>query len=564
MVKTFIYLNGMLEDEERKEWKKFAISGFFRGAIDIFSFFVMLYLINASSGRDDSEGVFQAAALILIFFSEIVIELYRCRLSNHFLYYGAHNLSMKIFELFAKEDLEHHNQKSVMQALAVIRNDTVSSINIILILAELCNNIFTMIGYTAILFLSVKIFGVIISIILVVFMAGILFLYRMKIRDYGDKCRRYGIKANSQISLGYGIYAEMKMSHRITPIMERYHNASLKYAQTQSEYGFQTNFITVLMNLWTKATMVIIFITLFLSRVDISAFIPITVYASILGRLVSIEYNVANEINSIEFSKKSYEMLKECLDRYEELKREEKHSKSIRQKKVTLQKGLYINNLTFGYDENKKILENASISIPAGHSVAVIGESGVGKTTFLSLILGLLKPQSGEILYDDYNLVTQTDSDGICKGEIGDIVSYIPQIIYMNGETVRNNVTLLTEQSQIDDERVIECLKCAQIWEDVSEMPEGIHTLVGENGVTISGGQRQRIALARALYKDFQLLVMDEATAALDMDKEKAVMDSIRQVKADKTLLIVTHHMSLTEECDMVYKIENKAFVQIK
>ena len=134
----------------------------------------------------------------------------------------------------------------------------------------------------------------------------------------------------------------------------------------------------------------------------------------------------------------------------------------------------------------------------------------------------------------------------------------------MNGETIRNNVALLSEQAEIDDERITECLRCAQVWEDVEKMPEGIHTLIGENGMAISGGQRQRIALARALYKDFELLIMDEATAALDMETEKAVMDAIRQVRKDKTLLIVTHHMSLANECDMIYKIQNQDLVRVR
>ena len=95
-------------------------------------------------------------------------------------------------------------------------------------------------------------------------------------------------------------------------------------------------------------------------------------------------------------------------------------------------------------------------------------------------------------------------------------------------------------------------------------MPDGVRTLIGENGTAISGGQRQRIALARALYKDFSILVMDEATAALDMETEKAVIDSIRQIRGKKTLLMVTHHMSLANECDVVYKIEDRKIVQVK
>ena len=206
----------------------------------------------------------------------------------------------------------------------------------------------------------------------------------------------------------------------------------------------------------------------------------------------------------------------------------------------------------------------AAIDIPAGYSVAVIGTSGAGKTTLLDLLLGLLKAQEGSIRYDDYDVVSQTDGEGSCWAQIGDIISYIPQTVYLNGETVENNVVLFEEENKIDEERVIDCLKCAQVWNDIEQMPNGIHTLIGENGIKISGGQRQRIALARALYKDFELLIMDEATAALDMETEKAVIDSIRQLRGNKTMLMVTHHASLAEECDIVYKIENKKIVRVR
>lgn len=182
----------------------------------------------------------------------------------------------------------------------------------------------------------------------------------------------------------------------------------------------------------------------------------------------------------------------------------------------------------------------------------------------LDLILGLLSPQEGHIWYDDFDIVENRDSQGSCQADIGAAVSYIPQIVYLNNETVRGNVTFLAGEEDQDEKRVIECLKCAQIWEDVREMPEGLDTLIGENGTTISGGQRQRIALARALYKQSEILIMDEATAALDMDTEQAVIDAIRQMKGTKTLLMVTHHMSLADACERAYKLEKRRLVRVR
>ncbi len=564
LTQLFKYMAGFLEEEEQKNWKWFAGLGCIRAVIDVFSFYVTVYFISMISGDKVLAGGLRALVILLMFLSEVIIELYRCRFSNHFLYYGTQQLSMKVFELFAKEDLKQHEQKSVMQALEIVRSDTMKSMNIMLTCVGLGVNIFTMAGYAVILIIISKWFGIITSVIFSVLIIAVTFLYRAQMKMYGEKCRKYEIRANAQITLEYGIFEEMKIGGYTAPVLEKYYDASMAFTQAQSKYNFKNDVIAVFMNLWSKAIMLIIFVSLFLWGIELSNFIPVTVYVSALSRMTTLSYSIVGGMNSIEFSRKPYRVLKDCLDRYVELKKEEERLAGIRQKKVTLKEGVHVRNLTFGYDGRENLFEDVSLEIPAGSSVAVIGTSGAGKTTFLSLVLGLLKPQAGAVLYDDYDIVAQADAEGVCRANIGDIVSYIPQVVYMNGETVRNNVALLSNQAEIDEERVAECLKCAQIWEDVAKMPEGMHTLIGENGTAISGGQRQRIALARALYKKFELLIMDEATAALDMETEKAVMDGIRQVREDKTLLIVTHHMSLAKECDIVYKIQDRKLVRIR
>ena len=564
MLKRFRYIMNALEQREQIHWNRFSVLGFISAAIDIFNFWVTIYFVGLVSENHTLAGMFEAAVIVLMFCSEIILELYRCSLSNQLLYYGSQKLSMKIYELFSKEELEYHNQKSAVQTLTIVRYDTLKSVQMILDFSGLSINIFLMVGYAGILIFTSKWFGLFSCIILILFMEGIFFYYRLQMESYGNKTRKYEIKTNSQVALGYGVFEEMKIRGEVDPILNKYYDACTEYASLQSEYGLKKGMITVFLNLWTKAIMLMIFAVFIGAGVNLSAFIPITVYISALSRMASVSYSIIGEMNSLEYSKKSYYVIKECLERYEKLKKEEEQFHDMRQKQITFHEGMVVRNLSFAYKGRETLFQNVSMDVPAGHSIAVIGASGAGKTTFLSLIMGLLKPQSGSIKYDDFDIVTGTDSSGMCKAQIGDIVSYIPQTVYMNGETVRNNVALFENQDSIDEERVIECLKCTHVWDDITKMPEGIHTLIGENGSFISGGQRQRIALARALYKEFELLIMDEATAALDMEMEKAVIDSIRQVKKNKTLLIVTHHMSLARECDIIYKIENKKLVQIK
>ncbi len=564
MAEIFKYLTKALGKEEERVWKWIAVLGILGAAIEIFSFIVTVFWIPAVLEDHPSAGKFQALGVLFLFLLQMVLELYRCKISNHFLYHGAQKLSVKVYELFAKEDLEHHNQKSVMQALAMVRSDTTKSIGMILSCVDVGVHILTVLGYILILTAISSWFGLLGSMLVIALAAGIFAWYCVRMEAYGEKCRRYEIKANSQITLGYGIFEEIKIAGDMEPVLQKYYAASLDHARIQGEYSYKNDFIKVVMNLWMKAVMLVLLAFLFFVGPDMEALIPVTAYVSVLSRMMPAAYTIVGGMNNVRYSRNSFEALKECLDRYTELKEKEKEIQGIRQKKITLENGLFIRNLTFGYHRKEKIFQNASMEIPAGSSAAVIGVSGIGKTTFLSLAIGLLKPQEGEILYDDYDVVSQTDGNGNCKADIGDIVSYIPQTVYMNGETVRNNVALFADEAAIDDARVEECLKCAQVWEDVARMPEGIHTLISERGTTISGGQRQRIALARALYKDFELLIMDEATAALDMETEKAVIDSIRQVRKNKTLLIVTHHMSLANECDIIYKIQNQKLIRVK
>lgn len=567
-MEMFRYLTGILEKEDKKTWKILVIFSFLSPIIDVFSFSSLIYIVNMIVSKEQVSVEMTLFALFMGIISLLtgLLELYKCEVSNQLEYYGAHRLSVKICELFIKEDLSHHNQKNVMQALSMVRTDSQNCIDILIIGVRLWPSFITMTGCFIVLIYVSKWIGAVSCILLLVFMAGMFYRFRTQIKDYGERSRENLIKTNAQVTIAYGVFKEMKLSGGWEHVLERYENASGEYAKVQRKFKFKTGVISVIMQNSVMSFLFILLAFLMWRQEDalIHILVSMVVYITVLIRVIPLAYLLVDGMNNIEFKKESYEVLKENLKRYDEMRQKEKMSGQIRQKKITFQKGIQINNLSFQYNSHTKIFRDVSIDIPKGCSAAVIGISGAGKTTLLDLVIGLLRPQSGSILYDDYDIVAQSDAAGNCQAELGMVVSYIPQMVYLNGETIRNNVAFFEREDKIDDKRVIECLKCAQVWEDVDRLPEGIHTLIGENGTALSGGQRQRIALARALYKEFELLVMDEATAALDMETEKAVIDSIRKIKGDKTMLIATHHMSLANECDLIYKIEDQKILQVK
>lgn len=568
MIKMFNFLTGIFEKEERKNWKLLLVLNAISPATDVFNFSAIIYIINFVIDEQQVSEEILIFTFFMGFFSIFkgFFDLYKYSVYNRFVYDGAQRLSEKLYELLLKEDLIHHNRRTPMQAVTLVRSDTQNCMKIMAFCIDIGVNLLTMGGYFVVMICTSKWLGAVSCIAFVLLMAGMFIYYREQIRIYGDKSRACTIKTNAQVTIAYGNFKEMKMADNSDVILHRYCSAGNEYAEVQKQVQYKKSIVNMVMQNFVMTALFMI-LGFFLLRSDENTnffLASMVVYLTMLVKMISMAYNIVNGLNDIRFLQKSYEELKEGMIRYSEIKKEESSVRNGKQKKLTFEKGLFVKELTFSYNGQEEIFKNAAMSVPVGASVAVIGASGIGKTTFLDLILGLLAPETGQILYDDYDIVTHTDGSGECRANIGDIVSYIPQTAYLNGETVRNNVVFFTQDDQVDEEKLKECLKCAQIWDDITQMPEGVDTLIGENGTAISGGQRQRIVLARALYKDFELLVMDEATAALDMETERAVIDSIRQVKKNKTILIATHHMSLADECDIVYRIENKGFVRVK
>ena len=201
------------------------------------------------------------------------------------------------------------------------------------------------------------------------------------------------------------------------------------------------------------------------------------------------------------------------------------------------------------------ILRDADITIHKGECVALVGKSGAGKTTLADILLGLLKPENGSVCMDGMDIYT-------IPYAWSKIIGYVPQTVYMLDDTIRNNVAFGIEMDLIKDDLIWSALEKAQLKEFVQALPEGIDTVIGEQGVKFSGGQRQRIAIARALYHDPEIMVFDEATAALDGETEEAVMDAINRLRGEKTLIIIAHRLNTISHCQRFYEVGNQKITE--
>ncbi len=234
----------------------------------------------------------------------------------------------------------------------------------------------------------------------------------------------------------------------------------------------------------------------------------------------------------------------------------ERHKEPLLGDKVpSLQDGIFLKNISFSYDD-KEVLKDVSLEIPAGKITTIVGPSGAGKTTIIDLVTGLIRPQKGEVWIDNLPLA-QIDLIAWRR-----MIGYVPQDFLLLNDTVLTNVTL--GDQDLSDADVIDALKAAGAWDFVQALPSGLKTTVGEHGGKLSGGQRQRIAIARALVNKPRLLILDEATTGLDPKTEKAICNTLKNLRGRLTILTVSHQPALLEIADMAYRVEKGRVYKLK
>lgn len=211
---------------------------------------------------------------------------------------------------------------------------------------------------------------------------------------------------------------------------------------------------------------------------------------------------------------------------------------------------IVLDEVTYSYPNvQETAIKGICLTIKKGQSIALIGKSGAGKTTLVDIILGLLEPQSGDIKVDGVSVYKQLRS-------WQNLIGYIPQSIFLMDDTVERNIAFGVPDRLIDSERLSKAIHDAQLTELISELPDGVKTVIGERGVRLSGGQRQRMGIARVLYHQREILVLDEATSALDNETERLVNEAIKSLGGTKTLIIIAHRLTTVEHCDRIYLLE--------
>ncbi len=296
------------------------------------------------------------------------------------------------------------------------------------------------------------------------------------------------------------------------------------------------------------SAIIIIAITLILinySNIELKSMIPFFgVFAAAAFRLLPSVNKLMTSFNNISFYRSSINMMAKEYNKFD-IK-----VNNIAEKNILFEKEIKIKNLNFSHNQKDIIYDNENITIQKFDCVGIYGESGSGKTTLVDIIMGLYKPDKGELLVDDQKISSATEIKNWQKK-----ISYVPQSIFLFNGSIKNNVSFEFNEKLIDSKKVSQSLLSSQL-EKFSDTPEKLNYKIDEGGGNLSIGEKQRIGIARALYKDPELIILDEPTSALDNNTANNLIKFLGEFRKNRTLIIISHDLSSLKFCNKIYEIK--------
>ena len=457
-------------------------------------------------------------------------------------------ISTKLLKTYVREPYTFHLSHNIAVLQRSLQEDTDLFTKGIIHAMELVAEIAVCGTLGIYLFIVSKSIAVTVVILLLISLFIFTSLSRRYSKNLGKQCQQYKSNLYQWVNQSLGGIKELKILNREEYFINAYEDNYKKYV-----HGLRINrLIATLPKYFVEAVcmtglLLAVLIKMFWGQKDdFTTFIPqLSVFAVAAFRLLPSVGKINEHVADILYSLPSLDLIYHDLKAIEE----EPEIKQKEELEWQFEKKISVKKVCYHYpDSEDMVIDNASFDIPKGKTVAFIGPSGAGKTTMVDIILGLLQPQYGRVYADDLNIHKHSY---VWQKEIG----YIPQVIYLSDDTIRNNIAFGVDKEQIDEQAIENALRRAQLYEFVENLPEGLDTVVGDRGVRLSGGQRQRIGIARALYHDPEVLVLDEATSALDNETEAAVMEAIDHLQGTKTILIIAHRLTTIRNVDMIYEV---------
>ena len=505
------------------------------------------HIINSTNGF----FIILTLSIIAVYWLKNGFLIFNQSFQTRFTYGLYQKLSTNLFDYYLHEDYQSHLNKNTSELIRNINQLTFDLITTFLLpLLMLISEMVIVVLLVTFLLMMNPLSTLYVFILLGAIVSFIFLKIRKKLHESGQTVGELQTLSNKQVLQGLGSFKSTTLLHKQSFFVAEFGRAVRQISQHRSYFEVMQNLPRFFMETAVVTVMLSLAIMmLYLRKPSSDLILTLSVFGMAGMRLLPSMNRILNSLNSIKWSQS---MMQGLLDDLQKIEKSQDSQMTVLEPFEF--DTLNLENISFAYENGVKVLNDISLTLKAGQSIGFVGHSGSGKSTLVDVILGLLTPQTGTISVNQQPLrqILATWQQGI---------GYIPQDIYLSDESIRANIAFGVSANTINEQQLWYAIHTAQLERLIHELPEGLDTVIGERGVKLSGGQRQRIGIARALYHNPQILVMDEATAALDNVTERAFMSAVNGLKGQKTLLMIAHRLSTVENCDMIYFMDNGKIV---
>ena len=492
--------------------------------------------------------ILMLVTLICVFVFKDLYLIFECYLQNRFIFNLQLDVQKRLLNMYLHRPYEYYLNVTSEEVMQSIGSDVTTAFGLMSnMLTFLTETIVSMALIITIIIID-PVMALTVAVVLAFSYGIIYFVVKPILRKEGVEQRENSIEAQKWILQSVSGIKDVRVAQKEDFFLNSYVKGADKSKNAQRKFTVLSSVPRLLVEMTTIAGVlgvIAIMVACGRSLVELAPSLSAFVVAAV--RLLPSANRIGVTITSISYQEVQLDKVIENLKEVDSILLKEEVGCD---EKIEFKKELVLRNITYKYPSGEDyVLEDASMEIKCGSLVGVVGPSGSGKTTTIDIIIGLLKPEKGELLVDGVNINNN-------NAWLNDL-SYIPQSIFLLDDTIRANVAFGIEEKDIDETQVWRALEDAQLAEFVKSLPNGLDTETGERGVRLSGGQRQRIGIARALYSNPSLLIFDEATAALDNETEAAIMESIEALQGKKTMIIIAHRLNTIKNCDVVYRVED-------
>lgn len=518
-------------------------------------------LVSEYMGITDANQmlVFLAVTLIVIYILKNIYVTGMYSLQYRFVFNNQQRLSVRMMKSYMQQDYLFHVSKNVAEFQRNITNDVNGFFTVVLYVLQFLAEF--SVSAVLIVFLLVQDWASTLAVasLLLLFMGFFTIFFKKVLVKKGEESRQANVLVTKWLFQSFSGIKEIKVTNKENFFISNYDKNYKNCATVQRQQSILTYLPKPVMEtVCICSLMFAMVIKILVAKSDITSFVTtLSIFAVAAFRMLPSFNKITGYISGMMFNKPAIDAVYRDLKEIEVIQEQRKENRLDTQN-IIFNQTIELRNLSFRYPESEKwILKNAALTINKNTSVAFVGASGAGKTTAADLILGILKPQEGTILIDGMDIQA-------CMSSWHEKLGYIPQTIYLMDDTMRANIAFGIPESEIDDAVMEKAIKEAQLEELVHSLPDGLDTMIGDRGIKLSGGQRQRIGIARALYRDPQVLILDEATSALDNETEKEVMAAIDGLHGTRTLIVIAHRLSTIKNCDFVYEVGGGIFTRVE